>query len=279
MYSPAPGFELLVPSSTLSVDGNCSWRRKITFHVCWWWSYCTHVRLRVIADTNRPGCNLRNCVTILPAFGWSSPSGHLFGGDMQETFFVICLATCITTPRILPNTWHPYLKSFRWVDGQVSRLLVRMCRPHALRSRFHSNRYNVPSSWTYLQSPWSVCNLGILVDGLWSLSRWKSMPCKGFVVVVVIHIAHALVIYCVDIYRRIVCNHLSIPSVPASKSPWWRFQLFFPFQNVLLLANRDILLRWLSVILCRLGCINDSDSRAVRFYLSCNRLQGGGGNR
>jgi len=51
------GFELLIPSATLSVVENRSWHRRVTFHVRWWCSYCTHVRLVVVADTNRSGRN------------------------------------------------------------------------------------------------------------------------------------------------------------------------------------------------------------------------------
>ena len=42
-------------------------------------------------------------------------------------------------------------------------------------------------------------------------SPGKALPQTGFVVVVVIHIAHALAIYCVDIRRRIARSRLSRP--------------------------------------------------------------------
>jgi len=46
------GFELPLPSSTLSVGETRSWPRTVTLHVLWWWSYCTRVRLVVVIHTS-----------------------------------------------------------------------------------------------------------------------------------------------------------------------------------------------------------------------------------
>jgi len=49
------GFELVTLLSILSVDDNRNSRRRVTFHVHLSQNCCTRIRLRVTADTSRPG--------------------------------------------------------------------------------------------------------------------------------------------------------------------------------------------------------------------------------
>ena len=51
------GSELVALSSILSVDDSRNSRRMVTFRVHWLRNYCTRIRLRVTADTNRLGRN------------------------------------------------------------------------------------------------------------------------------------------------------------------------------------------------------------------------------